>query len=382
MGVDDIAFHRRLFELDRITPRSVAGILWELQRPTDGAARRVAGWTRSLVGFGRYARGSAARGREAARLALALGCPHTTIAAVTGTLESWDGAGAPYGRAGQQIPIAARIIAATQLATVWGEEAAPAEVAARLMRLAGVRLDPEVVRALLPLLEQGLPPAPGQWVDHLAEAWREPAAPPATARSVQTTTIAQVFAEIVDAKSPFTATHSQRVAAIAGAMVGVAGDDLRVPRSTLVLAGLLHDLGKLAVANAILDKPTALDAAEWVILRQHPADSARIAGAVPGWRHLAEWVGAHHERPDGRGYHRGLAGAAIPPVARLLAVADAFDAMTADRPYRAGLPVAEALRRLRAGTGTQFDPHGVDLLAAVVSLNEAALLGEPERVSA
>jgi len=134
----------------------------------------------------------------------------------------------------------------------------------------------------------------------------------------------------------------------------------------VLLAGLLHDLGKLGVSNLVLDKNGPLDAAEWTSMRRHPADSARVLRMIPGWELITTWAAAHHERPDGRGYHLQLAGETIPLVGRWLAVADAFDAMTADRPYREGLPPVEALRRLREGRGTQFDHEAVLLLTAIV----------------
>ena len=133
-----------------------------------------------------------------------------------------------------------------------------------------------------------------------------------------------------------------------------------------LLAGLLHDLGKLGVSTLILDKNGPLDATEWAAMRRHPADSARVLRMIPGWEAITTWAAAHHERPDGRGYHLQREGETIPLVGRWLAVADAFDAMTADRPYREGLPPAEALRRLREGRGTQFDHEAVLLITAIV----------------
>jgi len=145
-------------------------------------------------------------------------------------------------------------------------------------------------------------------------------------------------------------------------MAHAVGDDVQEASTT----GLLHDVGKLAVPTGILDKRGALEVHEWARILRHPADSERILAAVPGWYRIAAVAAAHHERPDGRGYHRGLRGDAIPAPALRLAVADSFDAMTADRPYRAGMDPAEALRRLRDGAGTQFDAAAVEVLASVI----------------
>jgi HD-GYP domain-containing protein (c-di-GMP phosphodiesterase class II) len=367
VGADDVAFHRKLFELDRVNPITVMGVLWELQREaSDSATARVAGWARTVFGMTRYQSATARRGVEAARLAAELSCPLASTVALGSMLEHWDGSGFPGKATGQRIPIGARIVAPAQIATIWGEEAAPGEVAARLARLSGSRFDPTVVAALRAALAAEQVDAAGAWVDRLA-ADLAPHCPASVAdQTLSPATVARVFADIVDSKSPFTASHSQRVAALAGAMARLHGAT-GAPEAEVVLAGLLHDLGKLAVPNTILDKPGPLDPPEWAVLRQHPADSARVIGVVPGWARLAAWAGAHHERPDGRGYHQGLAGAAIPLVGCLLAAADAFDAMTADRPYRRGLPIEEALRRLREGRETQFDPLAVDLIAAVAT---------------
>lgn len=189
--------------------------------------------------------------------------------------------------------------------------------------------------------------------------------------------LAGVFAEIVDAKSAFTAQHSHRVAALAGAMSRLAGAGAQETEAVL-LAGLLHDLGKLGVSNLILDKPAALDDTEWLAMRRHPSDSARVLQMIPGWAAITSWAASHHERPDGRGYHLRREGETIPTVGRWLAAADAFDAMTADRPYRQGREPAEALRRLQEGRGTQCDPQDVLLLTAIV---EGYPLPQPARAS-
>jgi len=133
----------------------------------------------------------------------------------------------------------------------------------------------------------------------------------------------------------------------------------------IVRAGLLHDIGKIATPTAILMKASRLDESEWDIMRQHPTLGAEMLVDLPGLAPYAEIVRAHHERIDGKGYPRGLAGEEIPFEARVVAVADAFHAMTSDRPYRAALSYGQALEILAAGRGTQWEPRVVDAMAEI-----------------
>jgi putative nucleotidyltransferase with HDIG domain len=131
----------------------------------------------------------------------------------------------------------------------------------------------------------------------------------------------------------------------------------------VVLAGLLHDVGKSLIPRAILEKPGPLNAHEWATVRRHPAAGARLLRAC-GLPEIAPWVLAHHERPDGLGYPHGLHGDEIPLEARLLAVVDAYDAMTAERAYRPRLDEDEAVAELRRAAGHQLDALAVDAFLA------------------
>ncbi len=131
-------------------------------------------------------------------------------------------------------------------------------------------------------------------------------------------------------------------------------------------AGVLHDIGKLGVADAVLKKPGPLTDEEWEEMRRHPELGARILDHA-NLRDISGWVLAHHERVDGGGYPNGLAGAAIPLEARILAVADAYEAMTADRAYRGALGHDAAQTELCAGAGTQFDPRVVEAFVAAIA---------------
>jgi diguanylate cyclase (GGDEF)-like protein/putative nucleotidyltransferase with HDIG domain len=170
------------------------------------------------------------------------------------------------------------------------------------------------------------------------------------------------LAEALDIRDRHTALHSKTVGHYAESMaleLGLASE--RVER--IRLAGVLHDIGKIGVADSILFKPGPLDDEEWEELRSHPEIGARLLSG-PGLADLRAWVLAHHERLDGTGYPMGLSDGEIPLEARIIAVADAFEAITSDRPYRAGRSGEEALAELRNCAGTQFDPQVVDALAA------------------
>jgi len=165
------------------------------------------------------------------------------------------------------------------------------------------------------------------------------------------------LARALDARDAYTARHSQNVARYAVAIsqqLGWAPEQQELLR----IAGLLHDVGKIGVRDSVLQKPGQLTEAEWEEMRQHPTLSARvIAGIAPD--EIVPWVVAHHERYDGRGYPRALAGDQIPLAARILTVADTFDAMTSSRAYRPALPVLWAVHELVASVGAQFDPNVV-----------------------
>ena len=173
--------------------------------------------------------------------------------------------------------------------------------------------------------------------------------------------VAHVFAGIVDAKSPFTGAHSHRVANLS---VDIARTLGWTPERTEEVrsAALLHDLGKLSVPNSILDKPGKLDPTEWEIMRMHALYTERILEHVPGFEWLAFATGAHHERLDGTGYCRGLSGDAVPDLARILAVADVYDALSAERPYRGALS-PDAVFAIMEGPGVQgYDPACLEAL--------------------
>ena len=159
----------------------------------------------------------------------------------------------------------------------------------------------------------------------------------------------------IERRDPYTLGHSARVTAIAQALAERMCCD-RGELDAIALGGPLHDIGKLTIPDEVLLKPGRLEAHELAQIREHPEAGARMLRGVPTLEPALPCVLHHHERWDGGGYPHGLAGEAIPRTARILAVADAFDAMTSTRPYRAALPVDAALAEVARCAGTQFDP--------------------------
>jgi putative nucleotidyltransferase with HDIG domain len=178
----------------------------------------------------------------------------------------------------------------------------------------------------------------------------------------------------VDAKDSYTAAHSQRVRELSVALGTELGLGARALRA-LGEAALLHDIGKIAIPEEILLKPGSLTEEEWILMRSHSAEGARmvedvgfVADAVPAIRH-------HHERFDGSGYPDGLAGEQIPLAARIIHLADALDSMLSTRVYRPGRPAREVLKEVREGSGGQFCPGCVDALVSVVARGSLEPLG-------
>jgi putative nucleotidyltransferase with HDIG domain len=166
------------------------------------------------------------------------------------------------------------------------------------------------------------------------------------------------FARAIDANSPWTAGHSERVTRVAleiGRQLQLAAAEL----DTLERGGLLHDIGKIAVPPAVLDKSGRLTDEEWVVMRRHPLVGCEILAPIPAFADALPIVRSHHERMDGTGYPDRLYGDDIPYLARVLAVADVFDALASDRPYRAGMTTTDACGIIQKGSGAHFDPNVV-----------------------
>lgn len=169
----------------------------------------------------------------------------------------------------------------------------------------------------------------------------------------------RALAGAIDLRDPYTAGHSERVATFSRAIaveMGLAKEEC----GQIYLAGILHDTGKLGIPDEILRKPGKLNDSEYQQFKVHPSEGARIIATIEQMCDVTEGVAQHHEKVDGTGYPDGLAKAKISCAARILAVADTFDAMTSDRPYRRRLPDEVAFEELERFSGRQFDPEVVD----------------------
>lgn len=306
------------------------------------------------------------RCRRGAEIVLQLGLGAGAAEAVRALDEHWDGRGHPRRLSGDEIPIVARILTLAQTLEVFAMRGGAAHGLAMVRERAGKWFDPLVVAACAGL-ERDL----GQWCAletkdlqvRVVEA--EPGGAALLAGPAAIDRIALVFAEIVDAKSPFTGAHCQRMTQLSVSIAHQLGWD-EASIAEVRRAGLLHDLGKLTVPNTILDKPSPLTASEWEVMRMHALFTERILEHVRGFEWLAFAAAAHHERLDGSGYCRGLHGEQVPLLARVLAVADVYDALSTRRPYRPALGPVEALAFMGRDRGTGLWPPALDALNAAL----------------
>ena len=299
------------------------------------------------------------RGAEIARQ---LQLPEATATAIHSLDELWNGRGHPDGLRGEEIPLLGRICNLAQTVEVFvaAEGRAAAYQMARERR--GRWFDPVLVDAL-----KAFEHDESFWADYAAsDPWKrlakwEPDELLLFADADTIDNVAEAFASVVDAKSPWTHKHSVGVADIAVGVAGGLGFSPAMLRD-IRRAGLLHDIGKLGVSNLILDKPGKPTDDEFAQIRRHPDFSLRILEQVPTFERLADVAAAHHERLDGRGYHRRLPGAELPVQARILAVSDVYEALTAKRPYRDGFPREKALEIMARDVGTAFCPESFTAL--------------------
>ena len=210
-------------------------------------------------------------------------------------------------------------------------------------------------------------PLVNEWTARLA---RRPARDPAAARAANGNSMARVIeiAEELDLRDEGTARHCRTVARYAESIareLDLADDVVEAVR----LAGLLHDVGKIGIPGVIVAKPGPLSAEEWAEMQNHPRIGAGILEDA-GLEDIRDWILAHHERPDGRGYPRGLSDDEIPLEAKILAVADAYEAMTNDRCYRRSIGRERAVAELRRHAGRQFDWAVVEAFIAVLDRDE------------
>lgn len=286
--------------------------------------------------------------------------------------EWWNGEGYPDGLRGNEIPVGAQIlrIADTVTALAAPRPHRPALDLPEIERLIGVgtgeEFNPEVAAAWKTLIhDRGLPPFSADGYRDLVLAAAERLLPQEVAVP-STNQLLTIVANLIDAKDPYTGGHSRRVALLAVSVadeLGLGGET----KSALWAAGYLHDLGKLSVPLRVLAKDGRLTDEEFDYIKAHPDDGADILERIDPLRHLTEGVRHHHERWDGRGYPHGLQRSGIPLSAQILAVCDAYDAMTSTRAYRDSLGADYALTEIAKERGGQFGPDAAEGFLSVPS---------------
>lgn len=291
------------------------------------------------------------RGSDITRM---LGFPEQTAEAILTLNELWNGNGQPLGLKAQQIPLLGRICSLAQTMEVFISSDGIDAACTIAKRRSGKWFDPELVKLFCSVARQR----------SFVEAMKNPnprallqnLEPQDQLRHVDEETydrVAFAFSQVIDAKSPWTLRHSEGVAEIATGIAATMGlSDAH--QAEICRAGLLHDIGKLGVSNLVLDKQGRLTEEEFAQMRSHAMHTQRILERVSAFRGFADYASAHHERLDGNGYHRGLEGKEVVLEARILAVADVCEALTADRPYRVGMPAEKALAIIKGDTGTAF----------------------------
>jgi HD-GYP domain-containing protein (c-di-GMP phosphodiesterase class II) len=353
VGGDDIAVRRVIAPVLGGSNREFAAQVMPAVGAGSGPIRRV----RLLAGMMTT---GVARGREgvragcemAERLALRLGLPTGVQRGLTDAFETWDGRGFPNGVSGNEINLSARIVFVARDAEVLQRVGGIDRLREALRQRTGKAYDPTVAATVLEHAGQVLEAieTTSPWEAVLE---REPEPFPWVPES-RLDTVLETFADFVDLKSPCMAGHSRGVAAL----VAARGKDLQ--RTALV-----HDLGRMSVPNAIWDKPSRLTDGEWESVRLHPYYSERILGRSPALKPLAERAGMHHERLDGSGYYRASKRSEIPHDARLLAAADAYQAMSQPRAFRPALPPGRAADQLE--TEARAGRLDVDAVHAVLT---------------
>jgi putative nucleotidyltransferase with HDIG domain len=299
---------------------------------------------------------------QGASLACRMGFPEPVAVAIRCSTEDWNGRGLPHGLAGDAIPRIARILKLAQTLEVFYTHRSAKIALDTAQERSGTCFDPELVRAALALSRRGALFADlesGRTREALL--LREPAAAESPAARIDS--ICAAFAAIADAKTPHTAGHSERVALTALRIAGRLGTTSAEMQS-IRRAALLHDLGKLAIPNRILEKPGKLDPAEWQTVKKHPYYTMEIVRRICGFSDIAEIAASHHEKLDGSGYYRNLTAPRLPLAARILAVADIFEALSAKRPFRDALPEEKIREILRSEAPRQLDPECVEAVLA------------------
>ena len=318
------------------------------------------------------------RCERGAAIARRIGLSEATASAIHSLDELWNGAGHPQGLRGKQIPLLARILNLAQTVDVFYSAYDAAAAVKVAKERSGRWFDPDLVKAAESLAHSG-----ALWTgladENLVQkvASLEPKHRQMTVTEDSIDRICMAFAEVIDAKSPFTYRHSNGVADAAveiGQWFGMNPRSLKMLRR----AALLHDIGKLSVPNSVLEKPAKLTSDEWTVVKSHPYYTFEILKKIPGFERLSQDAAAHHEKLDGSGYWRGWGAEQLSRFARILAVADIFDALHAKRPYRDGIPLEKVFQMLRDDAPRALDLPCVEALIASKTNSEPLAFSQPE----
>ena len=307
-----------------------------------------------------------------AQVARDLSCDATVQEAIVTHHERWDGHGYPQALSGDAIPIVGRLVAAADAIEFLISGDGSALVARRnllatLSEHAGNALDPELVQQMRTLARSDAFWL-GLYNDDLCRAVATscPEEPADIEQSLAYLhAFANVFAGLADSKGDNTEHHSQRTADVADRLAEALGFG-EGRREMLRVATLLHNVGLLGVPARVIAKPDILSLTEMEAMRKHPTYSQMVLEALPGLEEAARWVGAHHERPDGKGYPEMWDEELIPLEARIISVADTYVALTSTRPYRRALSHEDAQQVLEGGAGSQLDRKLVKLLCSLL----------------
>lgn len=308
----------------------------------------------------------AARCERGADIARRLGFPEATAEAIRSLDEHWNGGGYPDGLRGDAIPILSRIINLAQTIEVFHARGGTAAAREVLTERRARWFDPVLTDRALALL-----PDESFWRGVRAVEAEQSVItlePLSAARQLDDPgldDVAAAFADIIDAKSPFTYRHSSNVALYSHTIARSLGYDEQQLRR-IKRAGLLHDLGKVGISNRILDKNGPLDDAERAAVEQHPLYTWEILRRIGAFADFARPAALHHEKLDGTGYPWRVGGDDLDSMSRILAVADIYEALTATRPYRAGMSPEEALGIMDRQRGAKLDAGMLDALGGLV----------------
>ncbi len=298
------------------------------------------------------------RCQRGSEIAQSLGFSPKCSEAIYSLDEHWNGKGFPQNLKGDAIPLFSRIMNMTQTFEVFYSAYGKEQAFEMLTKRSGTWFDPTLVKAAKSLGQDNPLWSTLRNTDATREAViaLEPSCELLPADGKRITLICEGFASIIDAKSPWTARHSENVTLAATSIAA----QMDLPKETITTirhAALLHDIGKLALPNSILDKNGKLTDEEFHLVRLHPYHTLKILEKISTFENITEIAASHHERLDGHGYFRQLDASTLSQPARILAVADVFDALRSARPYREALSLEETLNIMRKETSHSLCPE-------------------------